>query len=713
MLFSENKLRELANLDKSIKTDDIVEAINSIGFEVESVEKFNKNKGLKFGHVLNTYKNPNSEKLIVCEMEFSDKKRTIQTAATNVKKGDYVIAFVPGSIINGQEIKAKEMGKIVSEGMLASFSELGFNGNLLPKEMNEGILILNKVDLSLDPIKHFELEDNIIDVSILSNRSDAQSYQVFARELAAYFHKQVNKKKSTKKEFNNSFKTSFKLKSSNNTLLNGVEVENNKSNLINIKDIFLLLKTNIKIEESQVENFANLVLIYTGVSTRIFDTKKISKNIKIDVEKSVAYLSDGKNNISILGVEEIKEFKANDESKNILFEFSQIDTKTVRDNSKAIKKVTNSSINSSRAISSGSIKLAHEFISNHFDKCSSLINETTKNEKILFNKSYLNDYAGFDITKEKKYKEAIKSLEILGFQFSKYISYPETRHDIKNMQNIVEDIFRFYGMNNFDLSLPESNATIVKPINPIEKIISSLGYTQAWTYTLMSKEKNKFNPFEFKTINLKTYVSEEYDSIRNSISLTMLNVYEYNSKRKIEKASLFDVGMINDKRAILISSNTKSFKEIKSDIQKIANQKFQVLPLENEWLHPNYNAGLYLGGNLVGWIGKFNPFKFNSDVIFAEILEECIYREPVNKFAEFDSDPLKERDVTFEIEKDYEHAMFISALESIEGVFSVKLLSTFKKDNKNRITYRILMDEKALEKFDSIDWSDKNKVLKF
>ena len=161
MFFSEKKLRELANLNSQVKTEYILEAINSIGFEVESIQPFNKNENLKFGHVLNVSKNPNSEKLTVCEIEFNDTKRTIQTAATNIKKGDYIIAFIPGSKCNGIEIKEKQMANIVSQGMLASFGELGFSSSLLTKKMNEEILIVDKVDLSLNPIDFFSLNDNI------------------------------------------------------------------------------------------------------------------------------------------------------------------------------------------------------------------------------------------------------------------------------------------------------------------------------------------------------------------------------------------------------------------------------------------------------------------------------------------------------------------------------------------------------------------------
>ncbi len=711
MFFSENKLRKLINLNNKISSNQICEAINSIGFEVEKIEKFSNNKNLKFGHILSTSKNPNSEKLTVCEVEFNDKKRIIQTAATNVKKDDYVIAAIPGSIINGIEIKSKEMAKIISEGMLCSLGELGFKESLLTSELIDNIFILdNEIDLNLDPISYFNLDDNIIEISILSNRSDAQSYLILANELAAYFHlKPNNELFETKKT---TFVSNIKIEQNEINKLNGAEVEVDNNFKLPIDDLFLLLKSNIKIEHNEFINFANLLMIITGVSSRVFDKNKIGNKLKINSNEKIIYLNDGKNNISVLGVEEIKDYQSTNQSKKILFEFSQVDEKIVRDNSKLIKKITNSSINNSRVISDGLINATRNLIAKYFKNTSKLINEIKiKSNKIKFDKEYLNNYAGFDITKNSKYKHAIKSLEILGFKFDTYISYPNTRHDIKNMQNIVEEIFRFYGLNNFEPQQNETKTTIISSIDQLEKSISFLGYTQVWTYTLMNKDKNKFNPFEFRDVkNLKTFVSEEYNSIRNSIAIPLLNVYEYNFKRKINKLSLFDRGMINDKKSIIISSNEKSFKQIKSDIEKISNQKFTIYPLANEYLHSNYNAGLYLGSNLVGWIGKFNPYKIDSDVIFAEILEECIYNVS-NKFIEFDSEPLKERDITFEIKNDYEHQLYLNKLNSLDGVYSISLLSTFEKNGLIRISYKILMNEKALNVFDSVDWTNINEIF--
>ncbi len=711
MFFSEYKLRELANIDSKITTDDIVKAINSIGFEVENVFNFNFVENIKFGHVIKTYPNTESEKLTVCEVQFNDKQRIIQTAATNVKDNDYVMAFVPGSKLNGNKIESKKMANIVSEGMLISYSELGFNSNLLTKFMDENILILDKADLNKDPIDFFHLHDNIIEVSILSNRSDAQSYYSFAKELSAYFHTEPLQISCQSEKH---FLSKISMDTDNDNYLNGVEVEIKEFN-IDISDIFLLLKSNIKIDENKFINFANLALIYTGVSLRVFDSSKICNNIFVKKEKDIWYLNDTKQNISILGVDTIQNFLPSNDSKKILFEFSQINEKIVRENSKNSKLVTYSSINNSRIISKGMILLAFNFINQYFIETSQLINEIDHSEfNFLFDEIYVNDYAGFNIIEKTNYKKALKSLEILNFKFIKNKIYvPIIRHDIKNMQHIVEEIFRFYGLNNFSPQ-PISQLTLyTSAFNLLEEKVTYLSYTQVMTYTLINENRNWFNPFGFKDVKkLKTYISEDHNSIRNSIALPIIDVFEYNFKKNIKSLSLFDKGMVNDQESLIIASTIKSYNDIKMDIETISNQQFQIIPLSNDDFHPNYNAGLYLSGKLVGWIGKINPLKISldKDIIFAEILLNAIY-SPKNKFVEFDSSPLKERDITFEINQEHDLDIYLQKLKSINGIFSIEKISHFQKDNINKLTYKILMSEEALKIFDNINWQNVKEII--
>lgn len=56
----------------------------------------------------------------------------------------------------------------------------------------DGVVLLETADLASDPIQDLQLNDSLIDVTILSNRDDAHCYVVLAQELAAYLHVDIN-----------------------------------------------------------------------------------------------------------------------------------------------------------------------------------------------------------------------------------------------------------------------------------------------------------------------------------------------------------------------------------------------------------------------------------------------------------------------------------------------------------------------------------------
>ncbi len=708
MLFSENKLRELASIGKNIKTEEIINAINSIGFEVESCQKISDAHGIKFGHVLKTYKNNKSNNLNVCEIEFDDKIRIIQTTATNVREGDYIIAFIPGSGIGEITFSAKEMKGIVSEGMLTSLGELGFKENLMRPEWNDGIFIFDKISLKKDPINELGLDDNIIDVSILTNRSDANSYLVMSLELAAFFKTKpyiLSSNKSTKQ-------TNIKMTSIKNNYISGIDVNVNTFKM-DLNDIILLLKTNIKLE-NDVQDLSSLTLIMTGVSSRVYNAEKINGEIKLDIEKNFEFndveiksslvVRDEKNILSIAGVLESSEYKYKKGDENILFEFASFDPKEVRDSSRIMKTTNESSINSSKSISQGSIDMAIKFISLKTKFFSNQINELLiKPKSIKFNEKYLNKFSGFDITKSDKYSDCLKSLTILGFEINDGLIYPPSyRHDIETMQDIVEEIFRFYGLNNFDESQPSSkfNSDNISSIKDFASICSIMGYFQFWTYTLVNKDKNEFNPFSFKEkISLLTYVSEEHNSIRNSIAPSLDENYSYNNKRKINHFNFFDIGMINDKKALCIASDIKTYSQIKGDIFKIYGKELEVKSLDLDFIHPNYNAGLFDGETQVGWIGKIHPKDTKNNLIFAEIIINQTFRYN-NKFEDYNNSPLKERDVTIPLKENESIKNHLIDFKKIVGIYEIKEKDCYEKDGIKYFTFNIKMNDVALVEFD-------------
>ena len=300
MYFSENKLREIANLPSSISTEELVNKINTIGFEVEGVEKFTDVEGIKFGKVLELSKNPNGDKLTVARLQFDDKERTIQTTATNLEVGKVVIALVPGSRVGKITFGEKELKGVVSEGMLTALPEFGIAEDLVRMPVDAGIAFYDVEDLSIDPIEYLGLNDNIIEVDILSNRSDSNSYYVMAMEIAAAFNTEVNIPE---------IKTSNE--TSNIKVEDGVQKElvfmEAKVPTITIQEQILLAKSKIK-SVNDASDLSNLTFIMAGQPTHAYDANKVGRTFKLDkvtgdfkvlgkdvnVENTLAIISDGK-----------------------------------------------------------------------------------------------------------------------------------------------------------------------------------------------------------------------------------------------------------------------------------------------------------------------------------------------------------------------------------------------------------------------------------
>lgn len=706
MIFSYKHLKKMANLNKKITHINVVEAINSIGFEVESVKNLNNVKGIKFGKILNIYKNENSDNLTVCEVLFNDKTRTIQTTAKNMEINKFVIAFVPGSKIGDFEITEKTLKGIKSEGMLAGYDELGFSKNLVSEELLKGVIILDFANLEEDPIEKLELEDFLIDISILPNRSDANSYLIMAKELGAFFHSNIavsNDIDLTKLTFENSFSN-----------LQGVLLEKYEYE-INLYEKILLLKSNFQITNS-FKDLENLILLETGMPVQFLQINSINE-IKI-AEKSGNWVLENKNlklfnnliieknkkNIGFPYLVAEKEFHVQ-QGKTFFILMNILNPKEIRRNSKVWKVENEHAKQASKIISHGTQKKAIQYIAKKFNNIKLLNIDLTKKTKIIpFNKKFIDEIAGFNLSEDAKFLKVIDSLKILEFKFEEEnILVPDYRYDFTGQYDVIEELFRFYGYDNFPNLQPDINSFKIQKFYDFKKVLASKNYHEVRTYSLIAKKDNKFNPFDFKEeILLKTFPSETRSAIRNSQAISILEVAKHNIKRKIEVINLFDVGMINkDKRTLIFASNEKSFNEIKKDLFSLFNFKFELQRTNNENFQNNTSAFILYNNEIIGWIGKINPEIEYSNLIFVEILFDK-FNSSKNIFSQYEKNALKIRDITFSINKNESIKTYLDVIKKLNNLFEIRIIDKFQKENKLNITVRIMIDENEISKLDEM-----------
>lgn len=189
MKISLSWLKNYVALDASV--DEITHAITFLGFEVEQVIR----TGLPplthvvVGEVITREKHPNADKLTVCSVDVGPAGglKTIVCGAPNHKVGDRVPVALPGAVLPGDfVIKQSKIRGQLSDGMMCSPDELGLGG------AHAGLLILDGRPPLGAPINEvFPPGDVVFDVEITPNRPDGLCHLGLARELAAWFRKEL------------------------------------------------------------------------------------------------------------------------------------------------------------------------------------------------------------------------------------------------------------------------------------------------------------------------------------------------------------------------------------------------------------------------------------------------------------------------------------------------------------------------------------------
>ncbi|WP_322912593.1 phenylalanine--tRNA ligase subunit beta [Mycoplasmopsis felis] len=691
---------------------EVEKALNNLGFEVESNKPFSNVEGLLFGQVLEVFQNPNSDRLDVVILNTKIGQLTIQTTNRILQPGNLIVCFPEGSKKGDTTFKTVKLKDYPSQGMMAAWSEIGYDWTLLDQKDQLLVLPNDFANINDDPMEKLGLNDYLIEISITANRNDANSYYVIAKELASYFNTEFNFALS---EPQNTFESKFKAENGLSNGLSFLEVNGNKE--ISIYEKTLLAKHNISSLFDWSVNLTNLVLINFGIPAHVYNTNKLksknlnsnlySGNLNILGNKEVNVLDvlciyNDNQPISIASVMGLENTKTDLNSNNYLFEIGVFDPKYIRHGSKEIKITSNSSNQGSRPITHYMANLAMKYIQSYCSELetSNIINEikVPKNKIIKWDKEKLSLYAGFDILNNKKSQEVIKKLNELGFEFDNdNIIIPEYRYDINLFEDIIEEFFRFYSYDNF-IPEPIRNLPVIIYKNDInKKILQHQGYSEVRTFSLISKEKNKINVFGFdKDINLLTFVSKERESIRNSIVTSLQEVIEYNQKRKINQVNIFEKGMINNNHIVYgLASTTKSFNEIKQDIINFLSLDIDFVPLkDNSYIHPNVSAYIYYKRELIGWIGRIHPKHDVTNGFYAEFFD--INLESKIQYENINTEPLKSVDLTFELQNNEYINPIIKDLKCRGNIYSIEQVDDFKKENSHNVTLRITADNQTI-----------------
>ncbi len=204
----------------TVSGKELGDILTMTGSKLETIEERGKNiKNVVIGKILEIEKHPNADKLIVTKVDVGDEILQIVTGANNVKVGDIVpIAKDGSSLPDGVNIKKGELRGIESNGMMCACLELNIPIDRYPNQIEHGIMILpatleNRIGENIVDV--LQLEEEILDFEITSNRPDCFSIEGLGRETAI----------SLNTEFKNPRKDLDKMNVENKAEIEGLNVD--------------------------------------------------------------------------------------------------------------------------------------------------------------------------------------------------------------------------------------------------------------------------------------------------------------------------------------------------------------------------------------------------------------------------------------------------------------------------------------------------------
>ncbi|PTX55030.1 phenylalanyl-tRNA synthetase beta subunit [Melghirimyces profundicolus] len=195
MLVSYQWLNQYVDLN-GVTPEKLAEELTRGGIEVDVIHPLDQGvENVVTGVVKKVEPHPGADRLRVCTVDAGkEEPLNIVCGAPNVAEGQTVAVALPGARLpGGVKIKKTKLRGVPSEGMICSAQELGMPEKLLPKEQQEGILVLPaETGVGEDAKAVLGLEDVVLELDLTPNRSDCLSMWGVAYEVAALLDREVH-----------------------------------------------------------------------------------------------------------------------------------------------------------------------------------------------------------------------------------------------------------------------------------------------------------------------------------------------------------------------------------------------------------------------------------------------------------------------------------------------------------------------------------------
>ncbi len=754
MLISCNKLKSYIKNSSDIDWENIWNTFTIRTAEVENVKKMGNNiDNVVIAEIKECKKHPDSDHMHVLMVDCGEKELIqVVCGAPNVRVGLKTAYIKVGGHIDGMEIKARPLRGILSNGMCCSGKELGISDN------HDGIIELpNDAVVGMDIKEYLPINDIIVEIDnkSLTNRPDLWGHYGIAREIAAITNHEllpldIEEIKNDKEDLQIVIK--------NPELCyryTGLKLDNLKNNKTPLDMQVFLYYVGMR-SISLFVDLTNYLMLELGQPMHAFDSRVVKKievglandndtyitldGVERKLTKNMLMIKNEDKYFGIAGIMGGLDSEILNDTDSIFLESANFNAGSIRKTAVALGLRTEASARYEKSLDPNMTDLAIKRLvyllkrenpnlvisSNMTD----IYPQKLQKGSIKLHKDVLNTYMGRNLDDN----EVKNILEKLGFEITIHKEYFEVivptyraTKDIKIEQDLIEEIVRMYGLENFepkplklDLTIKE-HETVYNQEYEVKYLLASKYdmhevNSYIWYDTEMLKKLNVFKD------GVKLIGKSENNILRDDLSFSLMNIVDTNFKN-YSQFEIFEIGTIiennvNKRMLSIILANDENKIEtiylkakdiVKYIFKVLKNQSVEFLNSVNEKEYYDVDLGKIICVNNIR-IGQLNVLNKKStnklckkkvvvciDIDFDKYVNLDVKAKVATEVSKY---PIVSLDYTIILPENIKYEI----LKNVVSDFKSKLIKSFSLigiyKNKYTIRYILGSDNKTLEQKD-------------
>ena len=751
MLLSMNWIEDFVDLSGLDKLE-LIQKISLSTAEVENDIFFKGSdlSGVVVAEIKSVEDHPESKKLHLLKVDAGESELIdVVCGAPNVRVGMKTAFAKVGAKLGEIEIAPRPLAGFMSYGMCCSEAELGISDD------HSGIMdITEDVPCGTDVKEIYAIDDIIFEVDnkSLTNRPDLWSHYGFAREFAAISGRPLKPLEVEElTQYNTLPKVDMKIEDKLCQRYSCMQVENITRSVSPVNMRIRLAYCGMR-GINFLADLTNYLMLEVGQPMHAFDSRKVEKirikrfdtpftfttldGVERNIDENTLMICNDNTPVAIAGIMGGLDSEIVEDTTTLTLESATFDAVSVRKSTVRLAHRTDASMRYEKCLDPEMTTLAIARFINLLKKynpeakvVSALTDEyAVKYDTVTltFDKNFVDRYTGIEISNDT----ILKTLTDLGFkvtlegeEFTVAVPSWRATKDVTIKADIIEEITRIYGYDNFDINTTRSP---LKPVRADEVktnedrikdiLVNKFNLHELHSYVWAYTEEMKAIGLEIEeNVKLANATNPNIETLRNSIIPTELCQVKSNLGFSSD-FGIFEIGRVikgldennlcveKKNLALTLFSKTKDIKTLYLELRDILqtlteNIKHKELSFEkaepiHAYEHPVNLYTLLIDEKEIGRMAIVHPavgkkIDKKANIVFAEV--------DMNAFTDAETSA-----IVYDEPSKFPGVSYDISVEIPEGTLFKNLEACWKEEGKGLLKSSRIVDTYDTEEIHSI-----------